>query len=219
MKPLKWIGLLLVLIPAFVMIQGKPKKPDKLPAIFNQAQYVYVEAVDGQEFDPHLLPEDRQAISDVWGALHDWDRYVLVGRPDEADLIFVVRKGRVATAGLRGPIAPQSGGTVGCDDPPRGTGRQGGDGTVGGNGPQNASGQSDCVEGPGSGAAVGGDVGPVDDLLEIYVRNTDVSKGAPLWEHTLRGGLDRPNLALFEQFKDQVERDYPPKASSQPAKP
>ncbi len=219
MKSLKWIGLLLVLIPAFAAIQGKPKKADKLPAIFNQARYVYVEAVDGQEVDPRLFPEDRRAISDVEGALHDWNRYVLVIRRDEADLIFVVRKGRQATAVFRGPVGPQGGETPACDDPQRGHGRQGGNGPQGRNGPQNAAGQSDCVDGPGSGIGPGGEVGPADDLLEIYVRNSAGSQGAPLWMHTLTGGLDRPELALFHQFKDQVDRDYPPQPPSQPAKP
>jgi hypothetical protein len=211
--------LLLVLVPAFATIQGKPKKADKLPAIFNQARYVYVEAANGQEFDPRLLPEDRRAISDVEGALHDWNRYVLVGRRDQADLIFVVRKGRLATALGRGPLVPQSGGTQPCDDPQRGNGRQGGNGPVAGNGPQNTPGQPDCAGGPDTSAAPGGEVGPADDLLEIYVRDSDKSNGAPLWMHTLTGGLDRPDLELFQQFKDQVERDYPPQPQSQPAKP
>ena len=219
MKLLKCISLLLVLIPAFAAVQGKTKKTDKLPAVVNQARYVYVQAVDGQQFDPRLLPEDRRAISDVESALHDWNRYVLVGRRDEADLIFVVRKGRMATALFRGPVGPQSGETPTCDDPQRGNGRQGGNGPAGGNGSQNASGQSDCVNNPGSGAVPEGEVGPADDLLEIYVRNSDKSNQAPLWIHTRTGGLDRPDLALFQQFKDQVERDYPPQPSSQPAKP
>jgi hypothetical protein len=219
MKPLKWIGLLLVLIPAFATIQGKPKKADKLPAIFNQARYVYVEAIDGQQFDPRLLPEDRRAIADVEGALHDWNRYVLVGRRDQADLIFVVRKGQPATALMRGPVGPPTAETPGCDEPQRGNGRQGGNGPVGGNGPQNGPGQSDCAGGPGSGGAPGAEVGPADDLLEIYVRNSDRFNGAPLWMHTLNGGLDRPDLALFQQLKEQVDRDYPPQPSSQPAKP
>jgi hypothetical protein len=219
MKQVKWVGLLLVLIPAFVLIQGKPKKAEKLPAVFNQARYVYVEAVDGQEFDPRLLPEDRRAITNVEGALHDWNRYVLVGRRDEADLIFVVRKGRLATAGVRGPISPQSSVPPECDDPPRGNGRQAGNGPMVGAQPQNTAAEADCVGGPGAGVALGGDLGPADDLLEIYVRNSAGSEGAPLWIHTLTGGLDRPDLALFHQFKDQVDRDYPPQPTSQPAKP
>jgi hypothetical protein len=220
MKPLKWIGLLLVLIPAFATIQGKPKKPDKLPAIFDQARYVHVEAVDGQKFDPGLFPEDRQAIVDMEGALRNWGRYVLVLRRDKADLIFVVHKGRQTGAGARGPLDPQGDiARQGCDDPQGGNGRQGRNGPQGANGPQNASGQSDCVDDPATGVALGSEVGPADDLLEIYVRNSDQSRGAPLWVHTRTGGLDRPDLELFKQFKDQVEQDYPPQSSSHAAKP
>jgi hypothetical protein len=49
MKPLKAIILFLLLVPAPAMVQGKAKKPDKLFAAFNQARYVYVQAVDGEE--------------------------------------------------------------------------------------------------------------------------------------------------------------------------
>ncbi len=52
MKLLKTITLMLVLVPALIPLQAKTKKPCKLPAMFNQAQYVWVEAVAGQEFDP-----------------------------------------------------------------------------------------------------------------------------------------------------------------------
>ncbi|HEV2175162.1 MAG TPA: hypothetical protein VGR71_16435, partial [Nitrospira sp.] len=82
MKPLKMITLLLALLPALVTIQAKPKKPYKLPAVFDQARYVYVEAVDGQEFDPRLDPDDRQAIADVYNAVSDWKRYVVTTRRD-----------------------------------------------------------------------------------------------------------------------------------------
>ena len=48
MKPFKAITLLLLLAPALATLQAKPKKPYKLPAAFEQARYVYVEAEDGQ---------------------------------------------------------------------------------------------------------------------------------------------------------------------------
>ena len=46
-KPPKTITLLLVLVlvHALATAQAKTKKPYKLPAVFNQARYVYVEAV------------------------------------------------------------------------------------------------------------------------------------------------------------------------------
>ena len=64
MTPVKAITLLFVLLPALANLQAKPKKPYTLPAAFEQARYVYVEAVDGQQFDPRIEPDDRQAIAE-----------------------------------------------------------------------------------------------------------------------------------------------------------
>ena len=167
MKPLKTIALFLMLVPAFVALQGKPKKPYVLPAVFNQASYVYVEAVGGQEFDPKLYPEDREAIADVEKALQRWNRYVLVTRRDDADLIFIVRKGRAAEARV---------------------------GVQAGSGPQRAP-QPSAAPGSSHGFAVGGEVGPPDDLLEVCVPNPNDAHGTLLWQRTLADGLN-PARAL-----------------------
>ncbi len=192
MKPFKAIMLLLLLLPALATIQAKPKKPYKLPAAFEQARYVYVEAVDGQEFDPRLDPDDRDAIADVDRALYDWNRYIVTTRREEADLIFVVRKGRLASATLGGQVSSA---------PPMGPGRS-------------AGGQY-----PGNGVAVGGEVGPPDDFLEVYLPNPNEARGALLWQRTLPDGLNPPQLTLFKQLKDEVERTYPTPPPKKPSKP
>ncbi len=192
MKLLKTCTLLLVLVPAMATLQAKTKKPYKLPAEFNQAQYVWVEAFDGQEFDTRLIPEDRQAIADVYKALYDWKRYVVTTQRDQADLIFVVRKGRVAQADV---------------------------GVLVNRGPQGVPNQPAGGAGPGTGVAVGGEVGPPDDLLEVYERNPNEAHGALLWERTLADGLDHPDVPLFKQLKDQIEHDYPVQTASKPPKP
>lgn len=191
MKPLKLIPVLLVLLPAFATIQAKPKKPYKLPAAFEQARYVYVEAEDGQEFNPRLNPDDRDAIADLDRALDDWNRYTVTTRRDQADLIFVVRRGRLATATVGGQVSSA---------PPMGPGRTG-------------AGQI-----PGNGVGVGGEVGPPDDFLEVYLPNPNEARGALLWQRTLPDGLSPPQLTLFKQLKDEVERTYPtpPQKASKP---
>ena len=191
MKPLKSIPLFLLLVLALATMQAKPKKPYKLPAMFNQARYVYVEAVDGQEFDPQLDPYDRQAIADVDDALYAWKRYVLTTQRSEADLILVVRKGRLATAkiGVQAGSGPQGG-------PNRPTGPL-----------------------QGNGVGVGTEIGPPDDLLEVYMRNPDNTRGALLWRHTLADGLNPPDLALFQQLKNEVESSYPNQNASKSSKP
>jgi hypothetical protein len=192
MKPVKAIMLLLMLVPALANLHAKPKKPYKLPAVFGQARYVYVEAEDGQEFDPRLDPDDRQAIADVYKAVYDWNRYIVTTRRDQADLIFVVRKGRLASATLGGQVSSA---------PPMGPGRS-------------AGGQY-----PGSGIAVGGEVGPPDDFLEVYLPNPNEARGALLWQRTLPDGLNLPQLMLFKQLKDEIERTYPTPPPNKKSKP
>ena len=199
MKPLQALALLLLLLPAAPSLQGKAKKPDVLPAVFNHAQYVYVQAVDGDEFDPRLYPEDRQAIANVESALRDWKRYTLTIRREEADLIIVVRKGRLAEAkvGVQAGTGPQR---APANQPP------GSSGSVG-------------PGGPGVGVSAGGEVGPPDDLFEVYMPNPSGTLGSPLWMRSLADGLDGSKPPLFEQLKNAVEHDYPTQTASQPKKP
>ena len=96
MKPAIAAALFLVLLPVLAPARKKPGKP-ALPAVFEHAQYVYVEAMDGNEFNPNLYPEDRQAIADVEAALRHWKRYTLTIQPSKADLVIVVRRGRLAS--------------------------------------------------------------------------------------------------------------------------
>ena len=202
MKSLKATTLFLLLLPALASLQAKPKKPYKLPEAFNNARYVYVEAIDGQEFDPRLLPDDRQAIADVTGALDDWKRYVLTMHRGEADLIFVVRKGRAASATVGGQIGTRSqripSQSPNCQSP--------NDPSQAGQSPNSQS--QNCQMG-GSGIGVGGEVGPPDDLLEVYMRGSGGGHGTLLWQHSLADGLNAPDLMLFRQLRDEVERTYP----------
>ena len=194
MKPLKTITLFLLPICTLVAVQAKPKKPYKIPAVFNQARYVYVEAVDGDELDPRLDPDDRQAISNVDQALSDWNRYVPTIRRDQADLIFVVRKGRLASATVGGQVGTGSA-SQGIPTRP-------------------ASGRL-----PGNGLDVAGEVGPPDDLLEVYMPGPNDSHGTLLWQRTLADGLEAPQLTLFKQLKDEVERTYPVQTANKASKP
>lgn len=196
MKLLKSVMLLLVLVPALLTTDAKSKKPMKISAAFSHARYVYVEAVDGQEFDPWLLPEDRQAIGDLSDAIYDWNRYSLVYQRDQADLIFVVRKGRLVEGrvGAAIPVDPQ---------------------VQVGSRPQNTSNRPMNAPPQGAGIYGGGEVGPPDDLLEVYLPSEGERRGTLLWQHTRADGLDAPGLALFKQLKDDVDRTYP----AQPATP
>ncbi len=60
------------------------------PGILANARYVYVASYDGDQFDPNLLSEDRNAIGAVQSAIQDWGKLTLVYQPSEADIIILV---------------------------------------------------------------------------------------------------------------------------------
>ena len=65
-------------------------KEPVFPGILANARYVYVSSYDGDQFDPNLLPEDRNAISAVQNAIQEWGKLMIVYRPSEADIIILV---------------------------------------------------------------------------------------------------------------------------------
>jgi hypothetical protein len=60
------------------------------PGTLANARYVYVASYDGDQFDPNLIPEDRNAISVVQSAIQNWGKLTLVYRTSEADIIILV---------------------------------------------------------------------------------------------------------------------------------
>jgi hypothetical protein len=90
MKRLSVIALifLIAMAPAMAAV-GSYDQP--FPKILINARYVYVTAYDGDQFSSYLLPEDRRAISTVQDALQKWGRYIVVYRPQDADMILAVQ--------------------------------------------------------------------------------------------------------------------------------
>ncbi len=84
-------SLICFLLLATTAVLAEPKVPT-FPGTLSNARYVYVASYDGDQFDPNLLPEDRQAIADVQSAIQNWGHYILVYRPHDADMIVVVEK-------------------------------------------------------------------------------------------------------------------------------
>jgi hypothetical protein len=61
------------------------------PKTLINAKYVYVTSYDGDQFDQRLLSEDREAISAVQEAIQKWGHYVVVYRPENADIVLMVQ--------------------------------------------------------------------------------------------------------------------------------
>lgn len=62
-----------------------------MPRIFSNARFVYVTAYDGGEFNPNLLPEDREAIARVQNEIQKWGKLIVVYQAKEADIILAVQ--------------------------------------------------------------------------------------------------------------------------------
>lgn len=60
------------------------------PGTLANARYVYVASYDGDQFDPNLIPEDREAIGAVQSAIQAWGKLTLVYQPSDADIIILV---------------------------------------------------------------------------------------------------------------------------------
>src|SRR5579864_7569206 len=79
------------------MAFATPKPPrsaqteQPFPGTLRNARYVYVAAYDGDQFNPGLLPEDRDAISAVQDAIQKWGKLIVVYEPGQADIILMVQ--------------------------------------------------------------------------------------------------------------------------------
>jgi len=192
MKIWKTLAVLSVSLTHLLSAHAKGKKRAEISSVFANAHYVYVQAVDGDIMNPEVYPEDRNAISNVQQALRDWSRYAITTERSQADLVFVVRKGRLVGLEGRGGIGSQP--YPGAQGP--------------GQVPQPGTGTAGSV-------GVGTQVGPDEDVLRVFTLATDGKLNGPLWTREMLDGLDAPAVLLVRQLKEAVEAAYP----SQPAPP
>lgn len=90
------LWFLLLCLPGMVVAQ-QGYKP--LPQLVVHARYVLVTTYVGDDLtNPHMMPDDRQAVVDVQNAVKKWGRYALAYRTKDADLILLVRKGHIVEA-------------------------------------------------------------------------------------------------------------------------
>lgn len=91
----KVLGLFCLLLLTVMGAMAAPNiyqsQTQAFPKILNNARFVYVTSYDGDQFEPNLWPDDRVAIANVQNALEHWGRYVVVYRPEDADMILTVQ--------------------------------------------------------------------------------------------------------------------------------
>jgi hypothetical protein len=90
------VAVVCLMATTFSMAAPKPPKAataqniPAFPGTLVNARFVYVTSYDGDQFDPNLLPEDRQAISSVQDAIQKWGKFTLVYQPNQADIVLMV---------------------------------------------------------------------------------------------------------------------------------
>ena len=80
----------LSLAMATLSVVAAAENTPQLPRTLANARFVYVTAYDGDQFNPQLLPEDRDAIVRVQDAIQKWGKLIVVYRPQDADIILAV---------------------------------------------------------------------------------------------------------------------------------
>jgi hypothetical protein len=87
---------LLLLAATLVFAAPKPTKANAaqtippFPGTLLNSRFVYVTSYDGDQFNPNLFPEDRQAIGTVQDAMQKWGKFTLVYEPHQADIVLMV---------------------------------------------------------------------------------------------------------------------------------
>jgi len=192
-RKLRFCAVPLLLVP-FSLAKSKT-----LPKLVVSAQYVMVTTECGdpyeQPLNPHISPGDRLAVADVQRALEKWGRYSVAVRPQDADLILVVRKGRVADATLGAQVHVRPRQTNQPDEitPPD---------------PDNP-----CAEGGGPnppGVSVhpesSANVGDPQDMLALYSTALGGQNNAPpIWRGRGLDGLKAPGMVLVQELRAKVE--------------
>jgi hypothetical protein len=84
------ISVILAGVSALAVSNPSTTKVPAFPGTLANARYVYVASYDGDQFNPNLLPEDRNAIGAVQNAIQKWGKLTIVYRLSEADVIILV---------------------------------------------------------------------------------------------------------------------------------
>jgi hypothetical protein len=195
----------LLFLPLAVAAKDKDKDKSQLPKLVVSAQYVMVITECGdpaeQPLNPHIMAEDRQAVSDVQNAIEKWGRYTIAYRPQDADLILVVRKGRLADAVLGADIHAES-------RNPNGSNQRQNSAPAGPDDAENPCGTGLGPSSPGFSVhpETSGDAGDPLDMLVLYSTSMgSQTNSPPLWRGRRADGLKAPQMRLVEDLRAKVE--------------
>jgi hypothetical protein len=192
-------SVVLLVVPLLLVSKAdaKSKKKQLLPEDVLRAETVLV-VINPEAGEPLKSPAaNRTAQEDVEKAIMKWGRLRLVMGPETADLVIAVRKGHAAGPTIKNspvddrPVIyePTDGGArvgVQTGRPPDLTNPG-----LGGSGPRTPS--------------VGKEVGPSEDMLEVYRGRVEYPLDAPpVWRYMAKDALKGPQVDAVEQFRKLV---------------
>jgi len=175
--------LTVLALPAAAGAAG-PAPTDKMPALLERARYValgydlgdgFVSADRVSLVSSSTIEDERRAIEAIRRDLEKWNRFVVTDRPEQADILIMLRVGRRASL--------EAGGGGGG----RGVSR----GEVGG---------SRVV----SSRTIGAQLSSNDDRVDVYEAASG-RPGIRLWSGAEVGGMAGSPPRLYKSFREEVE--------------
>jgi len=168
-----------------------------VPARIAQARYVALGYDLGDRFlsesaaiaNPDVLPEERRALQAIHDDIERWGKYIVVVKPEDAELFIALRIGRHGSVGGR---------------------------TIGGgvsNGAGGYGGAFDRNGGVRRGGSYNAEISSNQDMLTVYDA-LGGRTGAQLWRVMRSGGLTGDPPRLYQEFRTDVERTPEPEKRS-----
>jgi hypothetical protein len=187
---------------------AKDKKKQTLPEYVLRATTVLV-VVNPEAGEPLDQPmANATARDNVEKALMEWGRFRVVMDGAESDLVIAVRtgSGKMMQPTIKGgPIDNRAGVGQSTDSTIRIGGQQGHPPPL----------TDPGIDGPQSGPRVSNDVGPSEDMFEVYRGGVQTPLDAPaVWRYIAKDCLRPPKVSAVEEFRKAIvdaEKPQPPK--------
>jgi len=198
----------LLILTALLLLSlafAKDKNKRVLPAYVMQARtaVVLINPDAGEPLDhPYSNSTARESVEK---ALLEWGRFDLLNDGQQSDLIFVVRtgNGKAMQPTIKGgPIDQRPGYGESTDSTVRIGGHQG----------QPPSTEDQSVSPPNRGPHMSNEVGPSEDMLEVYHGGVQYPLDSPpVWRYAAKDCLRPPKVAAIEEFRKLIAEQEKPK--------
>ena len=204
----RFSALILLATMLALPANAKDKKKQTLPEYVLKATTVLV-VVSPEAGEPLDQPmANATARDNVEKALMEWGRFRVVMDGAESDLVIAVRTGtgKMMQPTIKGgPIDNRAGVGQSTDSTIRIGGQQGHPPPL----------TDPGIDGPQSGPRVSNDVGPSEDMFEVYRGGVQTPLDAPaVWRYIAKDCLRPPKVSAVEEFRKAIvdaEKPQPPK--------